>query len=285
MVKPFAWSSGMAMVSIAIPLRQPLSNGLVEGTDKGFYFIFVNWSRNKLISKSNDYSLVIYTISQQFDPPNDGITSHPFIIAQRAVSSPHLSPFAATNFWLGPSREVATTWQECCWHLCSRCQAPCWPTVVAAAVACWQWRRQRCLQCGNKVNKDNNNNMTTTQQPTWQPIKQPTWRGNNCAARKKLCSKLCFFSVSRYVLTPGQCDASQTFKGTFLCRKGMFSCFYVKKIVPVDTALSWLVVIFPSGLWQAIGWRTDLGVKWPCLNRDPEAGSVVAVSTKYSILG
>jgi hypothetical protein len=28
----------------------------------------------------------------------------------------------------------------------------------------------------------------------------------------------------------------------------------------------------------------DKGVKWPCLNRVPEAGSVVAVSTKYSIL-
>jgi hypothetical protein len=39
MVEPFAWSSGMAMVLIAIPLRQPLCNGLVEGADEGFYFI------------------------------------------------------------------------------------------------------------------------------------------------------------------------------------------------------------------------------------------------------
>jgi hypothetical protein len=39
MVEPFAWSSGMAMVVIANPLRQPLCNGLVEGADEGFYFI------------------------------------------------------------------------------------------------------------------------------------------------------------------------------------------------------------------------------------------------------
>jgi hypothetical protein len=28
----------------------------------------------------------------------------------------------------------------------------------------------------------------------------------------------------------------------------------------------------------------DKGVTWPCLDVDPEAGLVVAVSTKYSIL-
>jgi hypothetical protein len=39
MVELFAWFSGMAIVLIANPLRQPLRNGLVEGTDKGFYFI------------------------------------------------------------------------------------------------------------------------------------------------------------------------------------------------------------------------------------------------------
>ncbi len=38
MVEPFAWSSGMAMVLIANPLQQPLCNGLVEGTGKGFCF-------------------------------------------------------------------------------------------------------------------------------------------------------------------------------------------------------------------------------------------------------
>jgi hypothetical protein len=39
MVEPFAWSSGMAMVLIANPSRQPLRNWLVEGADEGFYFI------------------------------------------------------------------------------------------------------------------------------------------------------------------------------------------------------------------------------------------------------
>jgi hypothetical protein len=39
MVERFACSSGMAMVLIANPLRQPLCNGLVQGTGKGFYFI------------------------------------------------------------------------------------------------------------------------------------------------------------------------------------------------------------------------------------------------------
>jgi hypothetical protein len=37
MMEPFAWSSGMAIVLIANPLQQPLCNGLVKGTDKGFY--------------------------------------------------------------------------------------------------------------------------------------------------------------------------------------------------------------------------------------------------------
>jgi hypothetical protein len=39
MVEPFAWSSGMAIVLLANPSRQPLCNGLVEGIDEGFYFI------------------------------------------------------------------------------------------------------------------------------------------------------------------------------------------------------------------------------------------------------
>jgi hypothetical protein len=54
MVEPFAWSSGMVMVLIANRLRQPLCNGLVKGADEQFLFYFVNWSRNKLISKSID---------------------------------------------------------------------------------------------------------------------------------------------------------------------------------------------------------------------------------------
>jgi hypothetical protein len=40
MVEPFAWSSGMAIILIANPSQQPLCNGLVEGADEGFYFIF-----------------------------------------------------------------------------------------------------------------------------------------------------------------------------------------------------------------------------------------------------
>jgi hypothetical protein len=35
----YTWSSSMAVVLIANPLRQPIHNGLVEGADKGFYFI------------------------------------------------------------------------------------------------------------------------------------------------------------------------------------------------------------------------------------------------------
>jgi hypothetical protein len=34
------------------------------------------------------------------------------------------------------------------------------------------------LSIQQQVSKDNDNIMTTTQQPTRQPTKQPTWRGN-----------------------------------------------------------------------------------------------------------
>jgi hypothetical protein len=47
---------------------------------------------------------------------------------------------------------------------------------MAAAAACQQWRLRHWQR--GKVNKDNNNNMTTTQQPTQQPTRQPTQRGN-----------------------------------------------------------------------------------------------------------
>jgi hypothetical protein len=59
--------------------------------------------------------------------------------------------------------------------------------------------------------------------------------------------------------------------------------FHPRKLTSIILVLSWLVVIVPSGLWQARGRRTDEGVTWPCVDRDPEAGLVVAVSTKYSI--
>jgi hypothetical protein len=39
MVEPFAWFSGMGMVLIGNHSQQPLCNGLVKGTDEGFYFI------------------------------------------------------------------------------------------------------------------------------------------------------------------------------------------------------------------------------------------------------
>jgi hypothetical protein len=55
-------------------------------------------------------------------------------------------------------------------------------------------------------------------------------------AGKKLCVKLCFFSVSRYVSTPGQCYARQTSECTFF-RAGKV-CFHVKKIVPVGLNLT-----------------------------------------------
>ncbi len=65
-----------------------------RGRWRRILFYFVNWSRNKLISKSIHYNLVIHNLSQQFDPPNDGITSHPFVVAQCVVSptSPPLLP-------------------------------------------------------------------------------------------------------------------------------------------------------------------------------------------------
>ncbi len=57
-------------------------------------FFFANWSRNKYFSKNIDYSLVIYTRFQLINPPNNGITTHPFVIAQHTVSatSPPLLP-------------------------------------------------------------------------------------------------------------------------------------------------------------------------------------------------
>jgi hypothetical protein len=39
MVKPFAGSSGMDILNIAAPPRQPLHNGLIEGAYEGFYLI------------------------------------------------------------------------------------------------------------------------------------------------------------------------------------------------------------------------------------------------------
>jgi hypothetical protein len=56
--------------------------------------------------------------------------------------------------------------------------AGCWHTAAA--------------QYGNKVNKDNNNYMTTTQQPTQKQTRQPTQRGNGI---EKWERNYFFFSV------------------------------------------------------------------------------------------
>jgi hypothetical protein len=64
----------------------------------------------------------------------------------------------------------------------SRRHPACRPTAVATVVAaagCQPWPWWRSWQCSNKVNEDNNNNMTTTQQPTQQPTRQPTQGGDN----------------------------------------------------------------------------------------------------------
>jgi hypothetical protein len=130
-----------------------------------------------------------------------------------------------------PGRKLASTWQGCCGCLCSRRHPPCQPTAVAAAAACRQWQQRRCWQHGNKVNEDNDNNMTTTQQPTRQPKRQPTRRGNDWVAGKKLCSKMCFFWSVQVCLNPWtmlrQADHQRYL---FSGRKGMFLCFWVKKL-------------------------------------------------------
>jgi hypothetical protein len=66
----------------------------------------------------------------------------------------------------------------CCRRSCSRRHPPCQPTVVEAAAACRWWKQRQCWQCSNKVNDNNDNNMTTAQQPTRQPTRQPARRGN-----------------------------------------------------------------------------------------------------------
>jgi hypothetical protein len=48
-------------------------------------------------------------------------------------------------------------------------------------------------------------------------------------AGKKLCVKLCFFSVSSYVSTPGQCYAKQTSECTFFGREGYVFMFICEK--------------------------------------------------------
>ncbi len=176
-------------VRLVDPNSQPLTATSLQWVGwecwQRILFCFVNWSRNKLISKSIDYSFIFYTTSQ---------LDHPKTIKSCSPGAPrwsrlmsHLLPVKPACFWLVvaflfvfggrlrpcnifvPDFSVAqfvTTWRGCCLRLCSRHQPPCRPTAVAAVAACWRWRQQWCWQRGNKVNKDNNNNMTTTQQPT-----------------------------------------------------------------------------------------------------------------------
>jgi hypothetical protein len=70
-----------------------------------------------------------------------------------------------------PATLIAIAPPFCCWCLCSRHHLPCRLMAVVVAVACQRWQQRRYWQCGNKVNKDNHNNMTTTQQPTQQPTR------------------------------------------------------------------------------------------------------------------
>ncbi len=86
----------------------------------------------------------------------------------QCLSHPHNWPGGAGPTMRGIP-QLAPTWGGCRRRSCSRRHPPCRPTAVAAvaaAAACQWWWRQRCWQRSNKVNKDNDNNMTTTQQPT-----------------------------------------------------------------------------------------------------------------------
>ena len=61
-------------------------------------FYFVNWSRNELISKSIDYSLVIYTTSQ-LDCPKTIKSRSPGAPHRWRLMS-HLFPVKSVCFWL-----------------------------------------------------------------------------------------------------------------------------------------------------------------------------------------
>jgi hypothetical protein len=143
-------------------------------------FYFVNWSRNKLISiKSIDYSLVIYSISQLDCPKTIKLRSPRAPHWLRLMS--HLFPIKPACFWLvvaflfvfgghlrpwcifvpgfsgaqldGPNNEITS----------HRIMIVLRAVFVNLHADQRWWRQQWCWQRGNKVNKDNNNNMTTTQ--------------------------------------------------------------------------------------------------------------------------
>ncbi len=62
-----------------------------------------------------------------------------------------------------PGRRRVLTWRGCCWCSYSRHLPPRRPMMVAAAVCRLRWLRH--WQWGNKVNKDSDNNTTTTKPP------------------------------------------------------------------------------------------------------------------------
>jgi hypothetical protein len=105
------------------------------------------------------------------------------------------------------------------------------PTNGSGSMAC-QRQQQQHWQRGNKVNKDNNNNMTTTEQPTRQPARQPIQRGNRIEWQER-----------NYVFF--QCpDMSQPLDSDMPVRPPMLFfwweryvfMFLYKNIVPVDMA-------------------------------------------------
>jgi hypothetical protein len=95
-----------------------------------------------------------------------------------------------------------------------------------AATAASQRRQLWHWQHDNKVNKDNNNNMTTTQQPTQQPTRQPTRRGNGIEWQERNY----FFQCPGMSQPLDSATPARPPKVLFWGGKGMFLCFYVKKL-------------------------------------------------------
>jgi len=62
----------------------------------------------------------------------------------------------------------------------------------------------------------------------------------------------------------------QNFYGKIVTWVAFYVPYSVSWLLAVFLVLSWPIVISLSGLWQARGLRTDAGVTWPCLERDPE---------------
>jgi hypothetical protein len=104
----------------------------------------------------------------------------------------------------------------CCWHSCSRRHPARRPTAVAAVVAaagCQRWRRHNNTTTNTTINKTANT------------------EGGLLSGEKETMCETTFFSMSRYVSTPGQCYTRQTSKGTiFWAGKVCFYVFMFKKL-------------------------------------------------------